>query len=57
MEDKCRSNINITEQGIRSVSIAKNAQYLVAADSGGTCHVWTLKNGEVLNILKLMIRS
>jgi len=34
--------------GIRSLSIALNAYCLVAADSAGYCHVWTLKNGEEL---------
>lgn len=37
MADKCRANINISEYGVRSLSIAKNAQYLAAADSNGRC--------------------
>lgn len=52
--DKCLINNKIlfikkpaSDIGIRSISIAQNASCLVAADSAGICHVWTLKNSEV----------
>jgi len=47
--DKCRAKLAAAPDiGIRSLSLAFNTFCLVAADSAGFCHVWTLKNGEEL---------
>jgi len=47
--DKCRAKLAAAPDiGIRSLSMAVNTFCLVAADSAGFCHVWSLKNGEEL---------